>query len=285
MIIENSEDALASDYWSSASADTVLDVMQNNCLQLPECEKAKALVRWGRAQVVRDGDAEDGFKIRCKIESVLKLIRFGEMEQEEFARLCHSDLHEVLSADEKCRIFESICLVDDELLPLHFRCAARTESKWPLALDLPYKVHQNQINDSLVALKSEIQFDVDRCVQLVGIQHLLPSDNPNVEAANFDSFSFQVRKTGSLHILAGGNSADKFLSKGSEFFRVSPKCILSGHTKYSIDFVLPKVIQKSYYLSYVLESENNPVVDQGVTLKVHSQTINANVSQLVFKLV
>jgi len=126
-----------------ATPDTVLDVLKTNCLQLSEFEKLKALVRWGRAQTLASADVEDGSNVRRKIEKCLNFIRFSELDHTEFAQLCRSDVHDVLSADEKSRIFESICLSDEELMPLQFRSANKrpTVNKLPLALALPYKEH------------------------------------------------------------------------------------------------------------------------------------------------
>lgn len=87
--------ALTSDCWTSVSLDTVLDVMQTQCLEVSEYEKVKALVRWGKAQVLQSGEVEDGFKVRRAIDKCLNFVRFFHLEHQEFARLCRSDLHEV----------------------------------------------------------------------------------------------------------------------------------------------------------------------------------------------
>lgn len=277
----NSKKALASDYWSEASPDTVLDVIRNDCLQVSEFKKVKALVRWRKAQ--GNGDAEDGSNVWCNIEQCLKFIRFSDLGHQEFAQLRDSlsDLHKVLSAEEKCCIFEYICQGDE--IQLLLGTGAHTK-KVHLALDLPYTFQQN-LQTQGNPLKFCMEFEVDKCVQFVGLQYLLPQncDASFIVKDNFDSFGFLVQKEGS-QIVAGGTSADKLESKGSEFFRVSPKCLLERNTKYSIEFILPKVLQNTYYQSYLLSSDENPVTDKDLTLKLLSNTISANVTQLLFKL-
>ena len=134
-------------------------------------------------------------------------------------------------------------------------------------------------------LKSEIQFEVDKSVQLVGLQYF-SSASPSVIKAHFESFYFQVRKTASQEILGGGNSADRLVSNGinDDLFRVSPSCILDANTKYTIDLFFPLVPHNGVYLTYILESDKNVVTNDGdLTLRLHSNTISAYVTQLVFK--
>jgi hypothetical protein len=256
--------------------------MQKNCLRVSEFAKVKALLRWGRAQVLLSGEVEDGPSVRRKIENCLNYVRFFDLEHQEFAQLCRWDLLEVLSADEKCRIFESICLSDAELMPLHFRSPGPC-SKMFLACALPYKENQLVHHNAGYPLKSELQFEVDVSVQLVGLQHFYSSVNPHVAKANFDSFCFQVRKTASLDILAGGTSADKFVSNGNEIFKLSPRCNLDPGTKYSMDLFFTKVNSNAYYLNYNLEVGKSVITYKGLTLKMHSNVISANVTKLVFK--
>jgi hypothetical protein len=204
-------------------------------------------------------------------------------EHQEFAQLCCTVMHDVLSAEEKNRIFESICLADLELMPLQFRCAgANSNLHHAFKFALPYKEHQLPVHSTGYPLKSELQFEVNRKVQLVGLQHVT-SVNAKVVKTNFDSFCFQVRETVSQDCLAGGTSADKILSNGTEFFRMSPRCILDPGTKYSIDTFYPKMISNAYYVNFALESGKETLTDNGLTLKLYSGFVNANVTQLVFK--
>ena len=268
-----------------ASPETVLDVMQANCLQVSEFAKVKALVRWGRAQVLQSGEHEDGSSVRHKIEQYLNYVRFFDLEHQEFAQLCCTVVHDVLSAEEKNRIFESICLADPELMPLQFRAAGVKVDLHPAFMfALPYKEHHLIKHVTIYPLKSELQFEVDRKVQLVGLQHV-PSVAVSVVKKNFDSFCFQVRETVSRDCPAGGTSAHKLLSNGSEFFSVSPKCILEPDTNYTIDVFYSKMVSTSaYYKNFALESGKETLTDNGLTLKLYSGFVNANVTQLVFKL-
>lgn len=107
-------------------------------------------------------------------------------------------------------------------MPLQFRFAGGEIKNNQIVLCLPY---QQQHHSTGYPLKSELHFEVDVSVQLVGLQHLSGG------STNFDSFSITLRKLDSLENLAGGNSADKSMSNDSgEILRLSPRCNLYPHT-------------------------------------------------------
>jgi hypothetical protein len=260
--------------------------MQTNCLHVSEFEKVKSLVRWGRAQVLQCGEVEDKSSVRCKIVPCLNYVRFIDLEHQEFAQLCRTVVHDVLTAEEKSSIFESICLSDPELMPLQFRTASGVNSKLPFAFSiaLPYKEHQLFSHRTGYPLKSELQFEVDRKVQLVGLQHFVSSVNEHVIKANFDSFCFQVRKMISKNCLAAGTSADSFVSNGTELFRPRGMCILHPGTVYSIDIFYPKMLSGVYYTTSALERGKRTSTDNGLTLTWHSDFSCVNITRLEFKL-
>jgi hypothetical protein len=252
--------------------------MQTNCLQVSEFDKVEALVRWGRAQVLQSGEVEDGSSVRRKIEPCLSYVRFFDLEHHEFAQLCRTVVHDVLSAEEKSCIFESICLSEPELMPIQFGTASGVKSKF--SIDLPYKEHQVCLYKSGCPLKSELRFEVDRKVQLVGLHHFVNSFN--IIKANFDSFCFQVRKTDARDCLAGGTSGDSLVRNGSEFFRVSRRCILDPGTKYSIDVYYPKMLSGAYYTTSVLKRGKRAITDKGLTLTLYSDFVCVNITRLEF---
>jgi len=258
--------------------------MQTNCLHVSEFDKVKALVRWGRAQVLQSGEVEDGSSVRRKIEPCLSYVRFFDLDHHEFAQLCRTVVHNVLSAEEKSGIFESICLSEPELMPYQFGTASGVKSKLPFAL--PYKERQLCAHSTDYPLKSELQFKVDRKVQFLGLQHSFTRANANVVEANFEYFSFQVRKTDARDCLAGGTSADSFVSNGKEFFRVSPMCILDPDTKYSIDVFYPKMRSSvNYTASDLTNGSKKTVTNKGLTLKLYSDIVCDNVTRLAFNLI
>jgi len=259
--------------------------METNCLQVSEFEKVKALVRWGRVQVMQSGEIADESSVRRKIEQCFNYVRFFDLEHQEFAQLCRTVLHDVLSAEEKISIFESICLSDPELMPNQFRTASGMNSKLPYAFSiaLPYIECDNCFHNTGYPLISELQFEVNRKVQLVALQHSVTSINDYVIEENFDSFCFQVRKRNSQDCLAAGTSADCFVSNGTEFFRPRGMCILHPGTVYSIDIFYPKMLSGVYYTTSALERGKRTSTDNGLTLTWHSDFSCVNITRLEFK--
>jgi hypothetical protein len=85
-----------------------------------EIDLVRALIRWGKFQVSKDGDEYDGEKLRSKILHCLKLIRFAALSHKEFASLCLEELGVVLSAEEKHSIMMAIITEDLRLMPSNF---------------------------------------------------------------------------------------------------------------------------------------------------------------------
>jgi hypothetical protein len=119
-MMKETKQVLASDYWQIAPLETVQDLMEMDILNAPEVEIARALVRWGKAQVqlLDGGDSQDGRKLREKIEPCLKLIRFKGLHPSAFAQLSIAELASCLSTEEKFAILVAIELGDWKLMPV-----------------------------------------------------------------------------------------------------------------------------------------------------------------------
>jgi BTB And C-terminal Kelch len=118
VICNNPAAALASDPWLGISLESVLEFLKLDCLSVEEAELVRALVRWGKFQVERDaGDPQQAEKLRATILPGLKHIKFAKLNQKEFAKLSVEELRDVLTAEEKLHIVQSLLLGDVKLLP------------------------------------------------------------------------------------------------------------------------------------------------------------------------
>jgi hypothetical protein len=82
-----------------------------------EVDLVRALIKWGKFQLQKDGDKFDGKNLRVKILPCLNLIRFFTLTTKEFASLCLEELGAVLSAEEKHSIMMAIVTEDSSLMP------------------------------------------------------------------------------------------------------------------------------------------------------------------------
>jgi len=104
---------LDSEFWLSASEETVLSILKQEKLNISESDLLEAVVKWGTANV------EEGVDVRDAIDSAVKLIRFRCMDYVEFGRIS-CDIGDILTDSEKYKILLSICLQDEKLMPPNF---------------------------------------------------------------------------------------------------------------------------------------------------------------------
>jgi hypothetical protein len=96
----------------------VLEFLKLDCLNVEEADVVRALVRWAKFQVQKDGgDPENSETLREKLVPALKEIRFAGLSQTEFAKLSLDELKDVLSADDKLQIMQSLLIAEFKLLP------------------------------------------------------------------------------------------------------------------------------------------------------------------------
>ena len=111
------KEALASQDWLNISAESMLEFLDMECLDIKEADLVRALIRWGKFQLEQqDGDTLDE-NLRSKILPGLRKIRFDSLTHEEVAQLCTEDFGKVLKADEKCSLFVAIIKGNWEMMP------------------------------------------------------------------------------------------------------------------------------------------------------------------------
>ncbi|XP_059486947.1 BTB/POZ domain-containing protein 3-like [Neocloeon triangulifer] len=112
---------LKSNAWLKSSASTVLEIFQMDHLNVKyEMELFEALYLWGSAGGMKENGIE-AEEIKAKtVKDALQLIRFMTMDVVEFGELCKSEGAKMLTEDEKVKVFMSISLADQKLLPENF---------------------------------------------------------------------------------------------------------------------------------------------------------------------
>lgn len=238
-ITKATKEALQSDRWLNVALETVQELLKLNHLDIDEVDLVRALIRWGKFQVQKDGeDPEEAEKLRVKILPALKLIRLVGMCNEDVVKVCTEELGSVLSADEKLQIMQSCLLKNKKLLPLNLSENPARSKEVPVALrlvhmiKLPYKKYKQIGNYENKPFSFRMEFCVDQDMILVGL---------NLKAGTDKSaqFFFTVFESNSGKLLACGD-CDTFLDHNSgRCFKVSPEIMLQSLSSISIQFTFP----------------------------------------------
>lgn len=102
-------EVLESKKWLSVSEAVMQKVLQMNELGISESEVAMMLLEWGRVQVEADGhESSDYARLRQKIDSSLKFVRWPQFEGKQFIALCQGEFGKLFDAEFK---FQVICCI------------------------------------------------------------------------------------------------------------------------------------------------------------------------------
>jgi hypothetical protein len=126
----DTEKALSSDHFLDISPDSILTFVGMGKMNILEETLVAALVKWAKSGAERSGeDPNNGVTLRASLLPSLKLIKFGLMNELNFARLCQRELGDILTVDEKLSIFETLCYWDKDLLPAEFCHCIKTSER------------------------------------------------------------------------------------------------------------------------------------------------------------
>lgn len=263
--------------------------MQMDDLGVLEVEVVRALLGWGRHQLLLDqGNVFDGVQLRTEIGSCFQFIRFSALSPTEFIQLCEDDLKDVLSDNEKFLILMCINLGKWDQMPEHLRRPVMYGARIgpPLAFELPYSMCSNICEAHNEELSFSLAFEVSSKVSFVGLRVLPPENNAydSVDAPDFKIFQFHICYSEFYGTLGMGMSIKTITINGKEYCEIAPKCILDPGVKYRINFSFPIVQFVHRYYPYALQNAKNIVKKGSVTLKLFSSSVCANVSELLFEL-
>lgn len=239
-------EALASKYWLVVSLKTVQEFLKLDQLNIDEIDLVRALIKWGKHQVLKDGDdPENGDKLRSKVLPALNLIRFFGMCYEDIAKLTVNELGTVLSADEKLQLMQSCLLGDEDLMPSILALSVSKPVRSKLVpprqvhvVDLPYQYFGGSIKYQKKPFSFRVEFRVDKYVKLVGL-------NMAVHNHKWNRFFFTIFTSRSGFFLACGDSGTIFNHSTGQCVKVSPEIILRPGCYNSILFTFPTISEQS----------------------------------------
>jgi hypothetical protein len=248
------EAALASESWLDMRQDSVLDFLQMDFMEVKEPDLVSALIKWGRAQVIQNGeDPEDGQKLRSKILPCLKFINFQVLSNREFALLCVEDLGRILSSDEKHAVMMCITLGDwnhmpGELAPVKQPPRLKSTCVFALLYLQGSKQGLTRFHYSGV----DLTIVLDRSAKLMGFQIVTPENNPTVAKA-FQNFKINLHHAVSDAVVGSGCSKEKLTYEGKEYFKVTSVHQMEAGVTYSLSLKLAETLT-IYGIPYLLKS-------------------------------
>jgi hypothetical protein len=262
-------EAVGSKTWPSVSFESVQEFLRMDCLDIEEAALVRALIRWGKVQLQKDGDdPNDGQKLRLKILPGLHLIRFSAVSHLEFAQLCLDSLEEVLSGDEKHSIMMFIVTKDWKQMPAQIAPTKLTPREKPFIVFhlKPTSVQHTAGYRNYYNLLT-LTFQVDKKATLAG----LTVEGPSSYLADL-RINLQFRDAG----ISFGN----FSLEGKGFFKINPEVELTANAWYNLTFSG----ESSPTCSFSFPNCNaEPITSDGLALTIGTPTINVNLQKIMFK--
>jgi hypothetical protein len=256
-------------------------------LDVEEADLVRALIKWGKFQVQKDGNnPTDGQKLRSTIWPALKLVRFTALLQKEFAQLCLEELGEVMHVEERHSVLMAIVTGQWELLPSEL---AMSEAATPrkrrgfIVCQLGFQAYRNQ-SASLLGDGIELSFQLNQRADFVGLK--VDTSNPVYAAFNFDLYD-----SACVAIGRGCSSGEKINAEGYEFVKITPTCNLAANTPYTVSLTFDDLCwakpstKRAKYPTFALEAEKIKTTLHGLTLTIISSPryVNVNVEKFLFK--
>jgi hypothetical protein len=241
--------ALSSESWLGISLESVQEFLHmDNIGTVEEINLVRALIKWGKFQVKKDGDQCDGDKVRTKILPGLNLIRFSTLTTKEFASLCLEELGSVLSAEEKHSIMMAIVTEDFTLMPPdvvinNYPARKREEN---IVCKLPYEatnvLRMHIINRQLF---NKFQLRLPKKANFQGFMLKRPQNKKDI-------FTFELKNYETKEILWKGSS-DKGPSsyEGEDFYKICPALSLDGAIRYILQISNPFVEKIETYQTQI----------------------------------
>jgi hypothetical protein len=232
------------------SEETVKTVLQSDLVSLDsETRLLSALIDWGRAQVLREeGIAPDDDQLRAKIDTCLKLVRFGAMTIEEFSEV--SDMCNVLTSEEKLKIMRSIVLVSKEEMPENFS-SNFTSRKMCYYVPIKCTELYQDYHLSKHGRSNVLTFSVSKPVYLLGV-HVLDKDGARFEVSckgiitkAVSDASAEIEYEGK-EIIALWSSLGRFLVKENVLCSIAfQNRVGSRNCYFTIDNLTPSPLQRN----------------------------------------
>jgi hypothetical protein len=268
-------DAVGSETWLSVSFQSVQKFLGMDFLDIEEADLVRALIRWGKFQLQKDGDdPNDGQKLRIKILPGLHLIRFSAVSHVEFVQLCLDGLEEVLSGDEKHSIMMFIVTKDWKQMPAQIAPTKLAPRQKPYIVFHLKPYPFGNYNHILT-----MTFQVDKKATLAGVvvegpPSFLENLSINLAAGHHRHVCGRTgRGWGDFF-----NASSLTCALGSkDFFKITPEVELSANTRYSLTFSGASSPTCSFSFPNCQETTD------GLTLTIFTPTISVNLQKIMFR--
>jgi hypothetical protein len=252
--------------------DSVLDFLQMDFLDVSEPDLVRALMKWGRAQVLRDGqDPEDGQQLRSKILPCLKFINFHVLSHMEFSLLCLEELGRVMSNEEKFLVMMCITLEKWKMMPEEISLAKHPPRLRSFSIvKLRYRSPDLDNATYYDSYLHKLTLEVNRNALLIGFQLETPQNSPVIENA-LRSFKVALTVVGNGALVGTGSSDEKFTYQGKQYIKVKSVGPMIAGLVYLLKIELPASVQYSG-IPFTLESPSSYKCNANqLTLSLHNR--------------
>lgn len=224
----------------------VQDVLQLDKLDASEPQVATALLKWGRAQVEADGDdPADDDKLRLKVDSCLKCIRFAQFDSAQFAEFYRGEFGRILNGEEKFQIIECISLKDWEKMPVHLGPVSFTPRTRQIFSIEMFNDHYGNRKVEKEPFTDYVVFMVFRDVGLISFDINPPPDQKNM----WTKCSFKIVVSGQPDFTLVSGSHTEW--RGDTLnIKLCGVFVLKEDTWYTIYFEFPDVKLNTPYREY-----------------------------------
>jgi hypothetical protein len=265
-------EAVGSKTWLSVSFQSVQEFLHMECLAIEEADLVRALIRWGKFQLQKDGDdPKDGQKLRIKILPGLHLIRFSAVSHVEFAQLCLDGLEEVLSGDEKHSIMMFIVTKDWKQMPAQIAPTKLTPREKPFIV---FHLKPTSLSGLHTGYRNynkllTLTFQVDKKATLAG----LTVEGP---PSYLEGLKINLQAGGGAGIISTGI----FSLESKGFFKITPELVLAANAWYNLTFSG----ESSPTCSFSFPNCNaEPITSNGLALSICTSTIDVNLQKIMFR--
>jgi len=264
------KEAIASQDWLNISAESMLEFLDMDCLNIKEADLVRALIRWGKFQLeqqVRDTLDEN---MRSKILPGLRKIRFDSLTHLEVAELCKEEFGEVLTGDEKSAIFMANITGDWKLMPTDIVSSSKLAQRHGPYTFCPVSLDTIPAEIETIRGPLAFYFQVDKKADFIGVKLNLPSCLQDT----LTLIELYTTCNGIWTLIGTGGPKSKSLHRGEMFYKISAKQSLAANTESALtfsfdtsqdDFLLG---HEKAYTTYTLTKDKNPSCSDGLTLEV-----------------
>jgi hypothetical protein len=283
---KNSLAVLESDGWLEAPEAVVQQVLQLDRLDVSELQVVGALLRWGRAQVEADGHAPTkGTRLRKKLDSCLKCIRFAQFSNSQFTEVCRGDLGWVLSGEEKFQILNCIShkkwttmpAVLAPPVPLQPRARPSVSVRLTfLGCGTAKKVAREEKMSSCFSLK------VDRKCRFVGLKFILAEHSAPVKAKMQPKSIKVTEKNFPIYVLG-----QSYCDSSTGDLMLHKECTFLAGVKYTVQFTFPSIPLEASYKTYIFghgASNKKSFTNGKLTATVYGPLEGVRASELLFRM-